>query len=701
MLALALLCAIESVFAPDTLDVRFVVALSGLVVLFGCGQAGLLTVFLRWLPAIRPFGRLLPPLAALLAALWLADNLGVFVRLNGPYRHLAIATGVTCLVGGWVMAAVLFGLQATQAGEPGRLYRMVRLWRGAFALSLFFSGLVATVADHLLYVGLYPHAHWALRIAASVLIALALTLVVNSPRLGRATPIALVIGLGLPVVALADSANNALQAFALRTVASSLLETAKAVLDLDGDGFSPLLGGGDCNDRDRHINPTAAEIPNNGIDDNCFAGDATNAIEPTMTQAFNPPKTPSPLNVVLITVDTLRWDRLGANDPAYGPAGLDTMPELTRWSAAGVNFSRAYSGGSWTSISLATLLRGRYARRLRWVAHYETNHFRMLRKLQRDKLLPKERITKMFPLAWRDLHPPLSQYLSRRSMRTAAVVDDSFTLMLARSVGTATGFQTYYEVNPGASLKTGRGDDQTAKMAIQELNRLRNIDRPYFLWVHFFGPHGPNLLHPSVRKDDDSERGRYDHEVRYLDQQLARVLDALQEDLDRTAIFITSDHGEEFGSNYRNHGMDLRENLIRVPLVARVPDWPAQRFDQPVTLIDLMPTILALTDTPAPSDLDGVDLGPWVTAQRPVKPRVLLVDDWAYDRAGQPYLDLVGAFDGQHKLVLNRRNHSFSRFVQAGMTEHPSEQHDLLSGPIMSTLMSYVESAGGSLQLQD
>ena len=286
-------------------------------------------------------------------------------------------------------------------------------------------------------------------------------------------------------------------------------------------------------------------------------------------------------------------------------------------------------------------------------------------------------------------------------MRTVAVIDDSFSLMLARELGCAEGFDRYREINPGASLKPRFNDLDTARIAIQELKILMRAKKPFFMWVHFFGPHGPSTLHPGVRLDSNGIEDEYDQEVRFADMQIKKVLDALDPLKKNVAVFVTSDHGEEITRSYRSHGTSAQEYLIRVPLVAHVPDWPAGSYDKPVSHVDLVPTILALTKTPSPRDLDGIALGPLVTKKRVAARRSLITDSWGFNRYGKSYVDLVAAYDGTRKLVLDRRHHSFSRFIQDGMDDRVTANSQLLSGPLMNALMGYVEETGGAVKFQE
>src|SRR5579871_6545447 len=111
------------------------------------------------------------------------------------------------------------------------------------------------------------------------------------------------------------------------------LETGRALLDFDGDGYARALGGGDCDDADPDIHPGAVDIPGDGIDADCDGQDATDALPPPATMAELPTSVPRDLNLLLVTIDTLRADHLGC----YG-YGRPTSPAIDALAASGALF---------------------------------------------------------------------------------------------------------------------------------------------------------------------------------------------------------------------------------------------------------------------------------------------------------------------------------------------------------------------------
>lgn len=624
----------------------------------------------------------------------LAIRLGALGRLRGQYSTTAwiVLTGASVggLAAGLLAAAVQSATRRDVPARPTWVRVALGLATSSIAGALFY-------ADRILYVGLYPDAHMALRCGAITMLALTIVLSATPLRLrrvGRADALFLAVIGTVPLWATWNADSSAFDAFGQRAWSLSLLRAARAAVDLDRDGAPRLLAGGDCNDWNPRIHPLAREIPDNGVDDNCIFGDAKRHADISENVAI--PSEPSPLNVVLITVDTLTYNRIGAYDPSYGATGRNTMPSVEAWARRATVFQQAYAAGGWTSISLVSLMRGVYARKLRWTRFHETNQFRLLPATAEPNLAPNEEITKIFPLAWQDPHRPLASWLKRRGMRTHAVVDDGFSSMLNASLGCNEGFDRYDEVDhlPVAE----RNDAGTADMAIAALRSARKSGKPFFLWTHFFGPHTPNDTHRRVRTYGTEMSDLYDHEVRYLDGEIGRLLAALHKLRKNTAVFITADHGEAFGKGYRSHGFDLTESLIRVPLIARVPGWRRGTVEAPVSLVDLMPTILEITKTPAPAWLDGMSLTSFVRDPRHRPVRAFYTDTWQYTRKGEPFTDLVATFNGVHKVVLNRMDQTMETYLQRETPDARPRSQPLDEQRLTTQLRAYLEETGGTLQ---
>lgn len=321
------------------------------------------------------------------------------------------------------------------------------------------------------------------------------------------------------------------------------------------------------------------------------------------------------MNLLLITVDTQRADRLGC----YGGPGAFT-PEADRLAREGALFTNAFTSIPITLPAHCSILTGLYPRTHGVLSHGYT--------------LPEERTT-------------LAEILKEEGFRTAAFVSSH---VLDDKYGTSQGFDIFWErynYGPKRARRAlrERGEDLLTKAALDWV-RLE-LDEPYFLWLHWFHPHKPYeppppwaaLYDPDpsspLRADvetlnrvwhgeyepspEEIERFRrlYEGEVAFTDRQIGLVLGRLEEAglLDRTLVVYTADHGEVLYEHDRYFGHDimLYDHSIRVPLLVRAP--AAARagsiVDAPVRQIDLLPGILDLLGVHRPDILwEGSSFAP-------------------------------------------------------------------------------------------
>ena len=158
-------------------------------------------------------------------------------------------------------------------------------------------------------------------------------------------------------------------------LSGKLLGQLRKRVDRDRDGHSARFGGGDCDDRDPKLNPGADDLPNNGVDEDCSGRDAADApapvAAPVQTAGAARASVPAGLNVVLVTIDTLRYD-LGY----LGTATRPISPRIDELSRESVVFERAYSLASYTSKSLPPMLIGKYCAE----THRGYSHFNRFEK---------------------------------------------------------------------------------------------------------------------------------------------------------------------------------------------------------------------------------------------------------------------------------------------------------------------------------
>jgi arylsulfatase A-like enzyme len=350
------------------------------------------------------------------------------------------------------------------------------------------------------------------------------------------------------------------------------------------------------------------------------------------------------LNVLLITIDTLRADHLGA----YGYRRR-TSRRIDALARRGVVFEQAYTYWPKTRGSFVAMMTGRLASQ----SGYGKTHPLLL-----------------------DFNPTLASVLKDAGYETGATVDNP---NVASSLGYAKGFDSYRETWEEKPLVTEM--DRTRAITADGVRRLRaaSPDKPFFLWLHYVNPHAPyeppapwdgaffdpdGARGPALRPVEGFHGGvpkqwavpgkplgwyvaRYDGEIAAVDAEVGQLLDALDASAvrDRTLVVVTSDHGESLGEHeyYFDHGEDLFDPSIRIPLIVAGPGIPAgRRSDVLATTLDLVPTVLDAVKVSYPPDLAGESLLPAARGERrPDRPRL----------QGQNDRNLLAAWDRRFKVV--------------------------------------------------
>jgi choline-sulfatase len=368
-----------------------------------------------------------------------------------------------------------------------------------------------------------------------------------------------------------------------------LVMQAQPFFDADRDGYAGLLGGGDCDDDNADVHPGAPELPLNGVDDDCFGGDApglgdAEAVpEAEATDASPRPAVVHRPNVVLITIDTLRADRLGA----WGyPRG--TSPRLDALAGRGLRFHWAFAQGAQTKVSMPSVFTGRY-----------------FSEVDRS------------PDSWATIWPEnitLAERLRDAGYHTAGFPAHRFFLP---SYGLNQGFVDWdlTLVNKyGPRMVNVSTSGQTTDLVLEWLGRHAPDAGPFYLWIHYFDPHHFYQSHDQPTDLGDSDSDRYDEEIRFTDEHVGRLLDVLDERGwgRNTYVLVHGDHGEGFGEHdYRYHGQHLFNDQVRVPLIVAGPGLPGRVVDTPVPLLDVVPTVLDLAGLRRPPELPGLSLLPF------------------------------------------------------------------------------------------
>lgn len=592
---------------------------------------GLVRALARVPRRARPFTYVL--LGGCLMLVYVALPLGAWTKLYGPHRTMAIAALLGSALSGAALGchvywtSLLRGLKPT--GRIGWLFA-VSAPIGLLLLALVLATYEATQT----WLRSYPSARQALFggawYCATAGVLRLLRLLPRRALRGVVAGTASVAGIGLAGLALVDKSSWS----TLTRVphAERWVGFARALTDFDGDGFSGWVGGGDCEPFNPKVSPGAAEIRGNGVDDNCRYGDAPALQRVEVTTAPPTPAGPDALSIVLVTVDALRADRT----TPYGYV-RDTTPNLAAFGQGAVRFEHAYTSGGWTCLAISSLFSGVYPRRLRWKPFAYTSQFRLLELPFEKAIRPDETVFTTITLPVQTPGWWLPSALQQRGYHTAAISSLKVRPMFSRSF--TPGWDRFV-------IQDGIDDADTVDLALQELKQLRS---PFLLWVHLFEPHDPQTVHPGAPHFGESLSDGYDHEVASMDQQLARLLRAL-DGQPRTAVIITADHGETLASGFQVHGVDLWEDILHIPLLVRAPGWQPGVNSSPASLVDLAPTIAALTQTPLPSGLDGRNLKD-LTGDASV-----ISDMFRLDERGRLALDEMTATNRTLRLWRDNRN---------------------------------------------
>jgi arylsulfatase A-like enzyme len=509
------------------------------------------------LPAIVATAALM---IAAFALVWVVAR-GVVVRFGFDRRSAAI--GIAAFLGTGFTVAVLVGLQA-QGLTPQTVFRTAIILAVAAVIGMGAYAMSQTVRQEVVLAGYVEPLVWTLPILLFEVLVYEWTEVYAIDHVTSLTSIAASVGLLMVLamtLALAELASARRRTRGIATVVGVAIVITAAVQMISGR-------------------------------------------KSTAIQASAGEPTPPPANIVLITVDTLRADAVSAYRPAAPPT-----PAIDSIAADAVLFDHAVAPAPWTLPSLTSILSG---------------------------LLPAAHRTTGFTSSVSRNIRTLAEYLSAQGFYTAAIVHND---LLNPKNDLSQGFAEYrslyeqwYANSVGAGLlqtltpsifpppSWPTNDDET-RIVTTWLEQNRH--RRFFLWLHYFDPHAPyappsqylvseplpaigaafdgpkvamqGYFVPS-RKERAAIRALYDGEVRYVDANIARVLDTLKRMklYDSSLIVFTSDHGEEFFEHgLAGHGHSVYEELLRVPLMIKLPGSARRgRTSVPVSTASITPTIL-------------------------------------------------------------------------------------------------------------
>ena len=413
-------------------------------------------------------------------------------------------------------------------------------------------------------------------------------------------------------------------------------------------------------------------------------------------------------NVILISIDTLRPDVLSCQG---GRARTWTVDDIARQSFV---FERAYSVAPWTRPSFAAFFSGRYPSEM---GVSRSHGSEAIRVLGGDPIMGG---AGDFPYAWRTDREQFPQAFERNGYATSAVVTNTnLTAEAHADEGWTSFYHMVYGDLPKRTITSEMVDAGTfilgqlarerlvaryedAERANPVANQAETAiwqlkTRPVLFWVHFLDPHYPYdaptsppklQLHVDKRAIWVGWRGKtaaarerffqaYVGEVEYCDKMLTRVMATLKASglWDTSIVVFWSDHGEEFWEHEDwGHGQSLYNELLHVPLMIHLPgQTEARRVTAPVSLLDVMPTLLDLCHLPAPADLRGRSLAPTLRGQAnklaPLK---------VYLEGPVRGPTLAGLMLDHEKLIYNVAEDEFSLY---DLATDPGERHDIHGTP--------------------
>ncbi len=387
-------------------------------------------------------------------------------------------------------------------------------------------------------------------------------------------------------------------------------------------------------------------------------------------------------SVILISVDALRADFTGY---AGGDVSTPTMDRIAEDSFV---FEKAWSVSPWTRPSFASFFSGVYPS--------EVGVARVRGQSQGDP--------HFYPLHWDAERTYLAELLRDAGYSTFAVVTNTNLTSEARA---DQGFDLYYHssLHPGVGLlRVATRPLGLSPFSWENLERANVVSshaaraletavrEPALLWIHYMDPHQP-YDPPTLSAAQHTATGSatmagseasggpvrrrfidaYSAEIEYCDRWLGRLVDVLKQRglWDSSIVVFWSDHGEEFWEHGGiDHGHTLYDELMRVPLMIHVPGQSeGRRITQPVSLLDVMPTILDLCGIPVPEGCHGRSLQPVLDGgAKGLPPFQMFMEGCRRGSLRKARLD------GRYKLIYDVYHDRFSLY---DLQEDPREQHDI------------------------
>nr|HEX4313295.1 sulfatase-like hydrolase/transferase [Kofleriaceae bacterium] len=364
-------------------------------------------------------------------------------------------------------------------------------------------------------------------------------------------------------------------AFTASPAFQNLIDLVRVANDVDGDGYGSLLGENDCDPFDSSIHPGAKEIPDDGIDQDCSGED----LSLRDLAAPSDPKDPIPdkfkrtdWNVLFITIDTVRYD-----ETTMGGFTRDTTPRLAELAKKSTTFTFCNAPSAGTMASIPAIITSKYFH---------------------SGIALDENVPPHMPPRLKPENTTLPEIMKRAGYYTGVIASHEYW----NDWGMEQGVDDY-DNSIGKTPDPYRVcADKVTDHALAWIARQQG--KKWFLWTHYIDPHGRYVAHPDVVDWSDTERDKYDSELKWTDQELGRLFDEMSRlpSWKHTIVIVTSDHGDSMGEHtvpLGTHGTALYRELQHVPMIFYIPDNAPHVIGGAVTNLDIVPTI---------ADLVGIDV---------------------------------------------------------------------------------------------
>ncbi len=335
-------------------------------------------------------------------------------------------------------------------------------------------------------------------------------------------------------------------------------------------------------------------------------------------------------NFLVIIVDTLRADRLGIEKYKR-----DITPNIDQLVKESVFFRETYAQGNRTPHSFGSFLTSRYPSQVYWRDGFASYSPFLDKNLMIFEVLRDVGYRNLAVLRHFYFHP-------KRNLNQGFAPGD-------------------WDNQPDMTIKETNTDISSpdiTRRAIARLEELKKSGDRFALWLHYGDPHSRYMEHEEYPITERGREGliqKYDYEIKFTDRHVGEVLEKLKElELDKnTAVILFSDHGEAFGRHrFRGrrmyfHGQTLYNDLLRVPLLFRVPGVEPRVVDDRVMLLDVAPTMVDMIREQIPEPFMGSSLVPYFFGNR-LDERIIRAELPAYK--AWPH-EMVMMIKGKWKLI--------------------------------------------------